>query len=141
MPAVIFKDASCKLKTSNGLFLLKGNYEINIIDEAILKDLKKHNPEFDVWVQKGYVTINEKEDNVKADGLLMQEEQASQKLVEAEKQAKEIIDAAYKEAEEIKKAAESVTVTSQQGEAASQSEPQKEQQEQPQTEEKSGKKK
>ncbi len=103
MPVVIFKDASCKLKTSNGLFLLKGNYEINIVDEAILKDLKKCNPEFDEWVQKGYVTINEKEDNVKADGLLMQEKQASQKLVEAEKQAKEIIDAAYKKSEEIEK--------------------------------------
>ena len=73
MPVIIFKEPSCKLKTSNGLFLLKGNYEINIVDEAILKDLKKHNPEFDVWVQKGFLTINEKEDNVKADGLLMQE--------------------------------------------------------------------
>lgn len=146
MPAVIFKDASCKLKTSNGLFLLKGNYEINIIDEAILKDLKKHNPEFDVWVQKGYVTINEKEDNVKADGLLMQEEQASQKLAEAEKQAKEIIDAAYEEAEKIKKEAASITVTSQQGEAAPAEQQaaqpaEQQQQEQPQTEEKSGKKK
>lgn len=137
MPVIIFKEPSCKLKTSNGLFLLKGNYEINIVDEATLKDLKKCNPEFDVWVQKGYVTINEKEDNVKADGLLMQEKQAAQKLTEAEKQAKEIIDAAYKEAEEIKKAAESITVTSQQGEASSQLE----QQQEPQTEEKTGKKK
>lgn len=137
MPVIIFKEPSCKLKTSNGLFLLKGNYEINIVDEATLKDLKKCNPEFDVWVQKGYVTINEKEDNVKADGLLMQEKQAEQKLVMAEKQAKEIIDAAYEEAERIKKEATSITVTSQQGEASSQSE----QQQEPQTEEKSGKKK
>lgn len=137
MPVIIFKEPSCKLKTSNGLFLLKGNYEINIVDEATLKDLKKCNPEFDVWVQKGYVTINEKEDNVKADGLLMQEKQAAQKLTEAEKQAKEIIDAAYEEAERIKKEATSITVTSQQGEASSQSE----QQQEPQTEEKSGKKK
>lgn len=136
MPVIIFKEPSCKLKTSNGLFLLKGNYEINIVDEATLKDLKKCNPEFDVWVQKGYVTINEKEDNVKADGLLMQEKQAAQKLAEAEKQAKEIIDAAYKEAEEIKKAAESITVTSQQGEAAP-----AEQQVSQETEEKTGKKK
>lgn len=137
MPVIIFKEPSCKLKSSNGLFLLKGNYEINIIDEAILKDLKKHNPEFDVWVQKGYVTINEKEDNVKADGLLMQEEQASQKLAEAEKQAKEIIDAAYKEAEEIKKATESITVTSQQVETAQSAEQQVSQE----PEEKTGKKK
>lgn len=137
MPVVIFKDASCKLKTSNGLFLLKGNYEINIVDEATLKDLKKCNPEFDEWVQKGYVTINEKEDNVKADGLLMQEEQASQKLAEAEKQAKEIIDAAYEEAEEIKKEAASITVTSQQVETAQSAEQQVSQE----TEEKTGKKK
>lgn len=137
MPAVIFKDASCKLKTSNGLFLLKGNYEINIVDEATLKDLKKCNPEFDVWVQKGFLTINEKEDNVKADGLLMQEKEAEQKLVMAEKQAKEIIDAAYEEAERIKKEATSISVTNQQDEASSQSE----QQQEPQTEEKSGKKK
>lgn len=147
MPALIFKAPSCYLKTTDkGKFLLKGNYEINIVDEATLKDLKQCNPEFDVWVQKGYVTINEKEDNVKADGLLMQEEQASQKLAEAEKQAKEIIDAAYKEAEEIKKAAESVTVTSQQGEAAPAEQQaaqpaEQQQQEQPQTEEKTGKKK
>ena len=107
------------------------------MDEATLKDLKKCNPEFDVWVQKGFLTINEKEDNVKADGLLMQEKEAEQKLVMAEKQAKEIIDAAYEEAERIKKEATSITVTSQQGEASSQSE----QQQEPQTEEKSGKKK
>ena len=81
--------------------------------------------------------LNEKEDNVKADGLLMQEKEAEQKLVMAEKQAKEIIDAAYEEAERIKKEATSITVTSQQGEASSQSE----QQQEPQTEEKSGKKK
>ena len=142
MPAIIFKAPSCYLKTTDkGKFLLKGNYEINIVDEATLKDLKKCNPEFDVWVQKGFLTINEKEDNVKADGLLMQEKQAEQKLVMAEKQAKEIIDAAYEEAEKIKKEAASITVTSQQGEAVSQSEQQQEQQEQPQTEEKSGKKK
>lgn len=138
MPAIIFKAPSCYLKTSDkGKFLLKGNYEINIVDEATLKDLKKCNPEFDVWVQKGFLTINEKEDNVKADGLLMQEKEAEQKLVMAEKQAKEIIDAAYEEAERIKKEATSITVTSQQGEASSQSE----QQQEPQTEEKSGKKK
>lgn len=138
MPAIIFKAPSCYLKTSDkGKFLLKGNYEINILDEATLKDLKKCNPEFDVWVQKGFLTINEKEDNVKADGLLMQEKEAEQKLVMAEKQAKEIIDAAYEEAERIKKEATSITVTSQQGEASSQSE----QQQEPQTEEKSGKKK
>lgn len=138
MPAIIFKAPSCYLKTSDkGKFLLKGNYEINIVDEATLKDLKKCNPEFDVWVQKGFLTINKKEDNVKADGLLMQEKEAEQKLVMAEKQAKEIIDAAYEEAERIKKEATSITVTSQQGEASSQSE----QQQEPQTEEKSGKKK
>lgn len=138
MPAIIFKAPSCYLKTTDkGKFLLKGNYEINIVDEATLKDLKKCNPEFDVWVQKGFLTINEKEDNVKADGLLMQEKEAEQKLVMAEKQAKEIIDAAYEEAERIKKEATSITVTSQQGEASSQSE----QQQEPQTEEKSGKKK
>lgn len=138
MPAIIFKAPSCYLKTSDkDKFLLKGNYEINIVDEATLKDLKKCNPEFDVWVQKGFLTINEKEDNVKADGLLMQEKEAEQKLVMAEKQAKEIIDAAYEEAERIKKEAISITVTSQQGEASSQSE----QQQEPQTEEKSGKKK
>lgn len=138
MPAIIFKAPSCYLKTSDkDKFLLKGNYEINIVDEATLKDLKKCNPEFDVWVQKGFLTINEKEDNVKADGLLMQEKEAEQKLVMAEKQAKEIIDAAYEEAERIKKEATSITVTSQQGEASSQSE----QQQEPQTEEKSGKKK
>lgn len=142
MPALIFKAPSCYLKTTDkGKFLLKGNYEINIVDEATLKDLKQCNPEFDVWVQKGYLTINEKEDNVKADGLLMQEKQAEQKLKDAEIQAKEIIDAAYKEAEKIKNEAASITVANQQGETASQSEPQKEQQEQPQTEEKSGKKK
>ncbi len=142
MPAIIFKAPSCYLKTTDkGKFLLKGNYEINIVDETTLKDLKKCNPEFDVWVQKGFLTINEKEDNVKADGLLMQEKEAEQKLVMAEKQAKEIIDAAYEEAEKIKKEAASITVTSQQGEAVSQSEQQQEQQEQPQTEEKSGKKK
>lgn len=110
MPVIIFKEPSCKLKSSNGLFLLKGNYEINIVDEATLKDLKKHNPEFDMWVDKGYITINEKEDNVKTDGLLMQQKQAEQKLIDAEKKAKEIIDAAYKQAEEIKKAAERVVV-------------------------------
>lgn len=110
MPVIIFKEPSCKLKSSNGLFLLKGNYEINIVDETTLKDLKKHNPEFDMWVDKGYITINEKEDNVKTDGLLMQQKQAEQKLIDAEKKAKEIIDAAYKQAEEIKKAAESVIV-------------------------------
>lgn len=110
MPVIIFKEPSCKLKSSNGLFLLKGNYEINIVDEAVLKDLKKHNPEFDMWVDKGYITINEKEDNVKTDGLLMQQKQAEQKLIDAEKKAKEIIDAAYKQAEEIKKAAERVVV-------------------------------
>lgn len=110
MPVIIFKEPSCKLKSSNGLFLLKGNYEINIVDEATLKDLKKHNPEFDMWVDKGYITINEKEDNVKTDGLLMQQKQAEQKLIDAEKKAKEIIDAAYKQADEIKKAAESVVV-------------------------------
>ena len=138
MPAIIFKAPRCYLKTSDkDKFLLKGNYEINIVDEATLKDLKKCNPEFDVWVQKGFLTINEKEDNVKADGLLMQEKEAEQKLVMAEKQAKEIIDAAYEEAERIKKEATSITVTSQQGEASSQSE----QQQEPQTEEKSGKKK
>lgn len=138
MPAIIFKAPSCYLKTSDkDKFLLKGNYEINIVDEATLKDLKKCNPEFDVWVQKGFLTINEKEDNVKADGLLMQEKEAEQKLVMAEKQAKEIIDAAYEEAERIKKEATSITVTSQQGEESSQSE----QQQEPQTEEKSGKKK
>lgn len=138
MPAIIFKAPSCYLKTSDkDKFLLKGNYEINIVDEATLKDLKKCNPEFDVWVQKGFLTINEKEDNVKADGLLMQEKEAEQKLVMAEKQAKEIIDAAYEEAERIKKEATSITVTSQQGEASSQLE----QQQEPQTEEKSGKKK
>lgn len=137
MPVIIFKEPSCKLKTSNGLLLLKGNYEINIVDEATLKDLKKCNPEFDAWVQKGYVTINEKEDNVKADGLLMQEKQSAQKLAEAEKQAKEIIDAAYKEAEEIKKAAESITVISQQVETAQSAEQQVSQE----TEEKTGKKK
>lgn len=138
MPAIIFKAPSCYLKISDkDKFLLKGNYEINIVDEATLKDLKKCNPEFDVWVQKGFLTINEKEDNVKADGLLMQEKEAEQKLVMAEKQAKEIIDAAYEEAERIKKEATSITVTSQQGEASSQSE----QQQEPQTEEKSGKKK
>ena len=137
MPAIIFKEPSCKLKTSNGLFLLKGNYEINIVDEATLKDLKKCNPEFDVWVQKGYVTINEKEDNVKADGLLMQEKQAAQKLTEAEKQAKEIIDAAYEEAERIKKEATSITVTSQQVETAQSAEQQVSQE----PEEKTGKKK
>lgn len=138
MPAIIFKAPSCYLKTTDkGKFLLKGNYEINIVDEATLKDLKKCNPEFDVWVQKGFLTINKKEDNVKADGLLMQEKEAEQKLVMAEKQAKEIIDAAYEEAERIKKEATSITVTSQQGEASSQSE----QQQEPQTEEKSGKKK
>lgn len=142
MPALIFKAPSCYLKTTDkGKFLLKGNYEINIVDEATLKDLKQCNPEFDVWVQKGYLTINEKEDNVKADGLLMQEKQAEQKLKDAEIQAKEIIDAAYKEAEKIKNEAASITVANQQGETASQSEPQKEQQEQLQTEEKSGKKK
>lgn len=138
MPAIIFKAPSCYLKTSDkDKFLLKGNYEINIVDEATLKDLKKCNPEFDVWVQKGFLTINEKEDNVKADGLLMQEKEAEQKLVMAEKQAKEIIDAAYEEAERIRKEATSITVTSQQGEASSQPE----QQQEPQTEEKSGKKK
>lgn len=138
MPAIIFKAPSCYLKTSDkDKFLLKGNYEINIVDKATLKDLKKCNPEFDVWVQKGFLTINEKEDNVKADGLLMQEKEAEQKLVMAEKQAKEIIDAAYEEAERIKKEATSITVTSQQGEASSQSE----QQQEPQTEAKSGKKK
>ena len=138
MPAIIFKAPSCYLKTSDkDKFLLKGNYEINIVDEATLKDLKKCNTEFDVWVQKGFLTINEKEDNVKADGLLMQEKEAEQKLVMAEKQAKEIIDAAYEEAERIKKEATSITVTSQQGEESSQSE----QQQEPQTEEKSGKKK
>ena len=142
MPAIIFKAPSCYLKTTDkGKFLLKGNYEINIVDETTLKDLKKCNPEFDVWVQKGFLTINKKEDNVKADGLLMQEKEAEQKLVMAEKQAKEIIDAAYKEAEKIKQEATSMNVTSQQGEATSQSEQQQEQQEQPQTEEKSGKKK
>ena len=142
MPAIIFKAPSCYLKTTDkGKFLLKGNYEINIVDETTLKDLKKCNPEFDVWVQKGFLTINEKEDNVKADGLLMQEKEAEQKLVMAEKQAKEIIDAAYEEAEKIKKEAASITVINQQGEATSQSEQQQEQQEQPQTEEKSGKKK
>lgn len=142
MPIIIFKAPSCYLKTTDkGKFLLKGNYEINIVDETTLKDLKKCNPEFDIWVQKGFLTINEKEDNVKADGLLMQEKEAEQKLVMAEKQAKEIIDAAYKEAEKIKQEATSITVTNQQGEAVSQSEQQQEQQEQPQTEEKSGKKK
>lgn len=147
MPAIIFKAPSCYLKTTDkGKFLLKGNYEINIVDEATLKDLKKCNPEFDVWVQKGFLTINEKEDNVKADGLLMQEKQAEQKLKDAEKQAKEIIDAAYEEAEKIKKEAASITVTSQQGEAAPAEQQaaqpaEQQQQEQPQTEEKSGKKK
>lgn len=147
MPAIIFKAPSCYLKTTDkGKFLLKGNYEINIIDEATLKDLKKCNPEFDVWVQKGFLTINEKEDNVKADGLLMQEKQAEQKLKDAEKQAKEIIDTAYEEAEKIKKEAASITVTSQQGEAAPAEQQaaqpaEQQQQEQPQTEEKSGKKK
>lgn len=147
MPAIIFKAPSCYLKTTDkGKFLLKGNYEINIVDEATLKDLKKCNPEFDVWVQKGFVTINEKEDNVKADGLLMQEKQAEQKLKDAEKQAKEIIDAAYEEAEKIKKEAASITVTSQQGEAAPAEQQaaqptEQQQQKQPQTEEKSGKKK
>lgn len=147
MPAIIFKAPSCYLKTTDkGKFLLKGNYEINIIDEATLKDLKQCNPEFDVWVQKGYLTINKKEDNVKADGLLMQEKQAEQKLKDAEKQAKEIIDAAYEEAEKIKKEAASITVTSQQGEAAPAEQQaaqpaEQQQQEQPQTEEKSGKKK
>ena len=147
MPAIIFKAPSCYLKTTDkGKFLLKGNYEINIVDEATLKDLKKCNPEFDVWVQKGFLTINEKEDNVKADGLLMQEKQAEQKLVMAEKQAKEIIDAAYEEAEKIKKEAASITVTSQQGEAAPAEQQaaqptEQQQQKQPQTEEKSGKKK
>ena len=147
MPAIIFKAPSCYLKTSDkGKFLLKGNYEINIVDEATLKDLKKCNPEFDVWVQKGFLTINEKEDNVKADGLLMQEKEAEQKLVMAEKQAKEIIDAAYEEAEKIKKEAASITVTSQQGEAAPAEQQaaqptEQQQQKQPQTEEKSGKKK
>lgn len=138
MPALIFKAPSCYLKTTDkGKFLLKGNYEINIVDEATLKDLKQCNPEFDVWVQKGYLTINEKEDNVKADGLLMQEKQAEQKLKDAEIQAKEIIDAAYKEAEEIKKAAESITVTSQQVETAQSAEQQVSQE----AEEKTGKKK
>ena len=147
MPAIIFKAPSCYLKTTDkGKFLLKGNYEINIVEEATLKDLKKCNPEFDVWVQKGFLTINEKEDNVKADGLLMQEKQAEQKLKDAEKQAKEIIDAAYEEAEKIKKEAASITVTSQQGEAAPAEQQaaqpaEQQQQEQPQTEEKSGKKK
>lgn len=147
MPAIIFKAPSCYLKTTDkGKFLLKGNYEINIVDEATLKDLKKCNPEFDVWVQKGFVTINEKEDNVKADGLLMQEKQAEQKLKDAEKQAKEIIDAAYEEAEKIKKEAASITVISQQGEAAPAEQQaaqptEQQQQKQPQTEEKSGKKK
>lgn len=147
MPAIIFKAPSCYLKTTDkGKFLLKGNYEINIVDEATLKELKKCNPEFDVWVQKGFVTINEKEDNVKADGLLMQEKQAEQKLKDAEKQAKEIIDAAYEEAEKIKKEAASITVTSQQGEAAPAEQQaaqptEQQQQKQPQTEEKSGKKK
>lgn len=147
MPAIIFKAPSCYLKTTDkGKFLLKGNYEINIVDEATLKDLKKCNPEFDVWVQKGFLTINEKEDNVKADGLLMQEKQAEQKLKDAEKQAKEIIDAAYEEAEKIKKEAASITVTSQQGEAAPAEQQaaqptEQQQQKQPQTEEKSGKKK
>lgn len=147
MPAIIFKAPSCYLKTTDKCkFLLKGNYEINIVDEATLKDLKKCNPEFDVWVQKGFLTINEKEDNVKADGLLMQEKQAEQKLKDAEKQAKEIIDAAYEEAEKIKKEAASITVTSQQGEAAPAEQQaaqpaEQQQQEQPQTEEKSGKKK
>lgn len=147
MPAIIFKAPSCYLKTTDkGKFLLKGNYEINIVDEATLKDLKKCNPEFDVWVQKGFLTINEKEDNVKADGLLMQEKQAEQKLKDAEKQAKEIIDAAYEKAEKIKKEAASITVTSQQGEAAPAEQQaaqpaEQQQQEQPQTEEKSGKKK
>lgn len=147
MPALIFKAPSCYLKTTDkGKFLLKGNYEINIVDEATLKDLKKCNPEFDVWVQKGFLTINEKEDNVKADGLLMQEKQAEQKLKDAEKQAKEIIDAAYEEAEKIKKEAASITVTSQQGEAAPAEQQaaqptEQQQQKQPQTEEKSGKKK
>lgn len=147
MPAIIFKAPSCYLKTTDkGKFLLKGNYEINIVDEATLKDLKKCNPEFDVWVQKGFLTINEKEDNVKADGLLMQEKAAEQKLKDAEKQAKEIIDAAYEEAEKIKKEAASITVTSQQGEAAPAEQQaaqptEQQQQKQPQTEEKSGKKK
>ena len=138
MPAIIFKAPSCYLKTTDkGKFLLKGNYEINIVDEATLKDLKKCNPEFDVWVQKGFLTINEKEDNVKADGLLMQEKQAEQKLKDAEKQAKEIIDAAYEEAEKIKKEAASITVTSQQVETAQSAEQQVSQE----TEEKTGKKK
>lgn len=154
MPAIIFKAPSCYLKTTDkGKFLLKGNYEINIVDEATLKDLKKCNPEFDVWVQKGYLTINEKEDNVKADGLLMQEKAAEQKLKDAEKQAKEIVDAAYEEAERIRKEATSITVTGQQGEAVSQPEQQQQQeqqeqqvaqpaeQQQSQTEEKTGKKK
>lgn len=147
MPAIIFKAPSCYLKTTDkGKFLLKGNYEINIIDEATLKDLKQCNPEFDVWVQKGFLTINEKEDNVKADGLLMQEKQAEQKLKDAEKQAKEIIDAAYEEAEKIKKEAASITVTNQQSEVAPAEQQaaqpaEQKQQEQPQTEGKSGKKK
>lgn len=145
MPAIIFKAPSCYLKTTDkGKFLLKGNYEINIVDEATLKDLKKCNPEFDVWVQKGFLTINEKEDNVKADGLLMQEKQAEQKLKDAEKQAKEIIDAAYEEAEKIKKEAASITVTNQQDEAApaeQQAAQPAEQQVSQETEEKTGKKK
>lgn len=138
MPALIFKAPSCYLKTTDkGKFLLKGNYEINIVDEATLKDLKQCNPEFDVWVQKGFLTINEKEDNVKADGLLMQEKQTEQKLKDAEKQAKEIIDAAYEEAEKIKKEAASITVTSQQVETAQSAEQQVSQE----PEEKTGKKK
>lgn len=97
MKIIILHNDSCCFRLKNGKeIILKGHHEINELNNDDFNSLLAEYPHLKIWEEKGFITFNDKkQDNLKADNAINDEnkeiERSEEARVEAEKTIKKAV--------------------------------------------------
>lgn len=93
MKIIILHNDSCCFRLKNGKeIILKGHHEINELNNDDFNSLLAEYPHLKIWEEKGFITFNDKkQDNLKADNVINDENEETERNEKAVEQAVETV--------------------------------------------------
>lgn len=93
MKIIILHNDSCCFRLKNGKeIILKGHHEINELNNDDFNSLLAEYPHLKIWEEKGFITFNDKkQDNLKADNAINDENEETERNEKAVDQAVETV--------------------------------------------------
>lgn len=93
MKIIILHNDSCCFRLKNGKeIILKGHHEINELNNDDFNSLLAEYPHLKIWEEKGFITFNDKkQDNLKADNAINDENEETERNEKAVEQAVETV--------------------------------------------------